>query len=103
MKKINLSDFEAQINKLKINNIQPKYSNKKVDMSLKPDTFEHQNNMEKRYESETKNLEFKTYKVQFYPDDIEKMKKMNEEESLKYMAYLKKNNRYTTIKDEKES
>ncbi len=41
------------------------------------------------------NLEFKTRKVVFYPKDIEKMKKMDEDEQLEFMAYLKREGRYT--------
>ena len=41
------------------------------------------------------NLEFKTQKVVFFPDDVEKMKNMDIEEELEYMTMLKREGRYT--------
>lgn len=41
------------------------------------------------------NLEFKTQKVVFFPEDVEKMKKMDIDEELEYMTMLKREGRYT--------
>lgn len=41
------------------------------------------------------NLEFKTQKVVFFPEDVEKMKNMDIDEELEYMTMLKREGRYT--------
>ena len=46
------------------------------------------------YYAETPNLQFKSVRIQFYPEDIEKMKQMSLEDRVNYKRMLKENNRY---------
>lgn len=102
MKKITLADIRANVHPVKLNTSKIKSSHEKIDLSVKPDTFESaQKNMKNRYESEMSNIKFKTYKVDFFPEDVEKMKKMSLDEQIDYMTYLKKNKKYTVRKNNK--
>ncbi len=48
----------------------------------------------KNLESETQNMEFHAHSIEFYPEDIEKMKNMSIAEENAYKLRLKFNNRY---------
>ena len=95
MKKITLADIRANVHPVKLSTSKINSSHEKIDLSVKPDTFESTQNMKGRYESEMSGIEFKTYKINFYPEDIKKMKKMSLDEQIDYMTYLKRNNKYT--------
>lgn len=49
------------------------------------------------YPSDCDNLEFKIQKIEFFPQDIEKMKSMNIDEQIEYKRKLKAEQRYTII------
>lgn len=57
------------------------------------------NNTKERYKAETNNLEFKTRRVEFFPEDVEKMKNMTLEEQNDFMLKLKIARRYTVVED----
>lgn len=44
-------------------------------------------------------MEFKTEKIQFYPEDLEKAKNMTMEEQTDFFIKLREENRYKVIKD----
>lgn len=43
------------------------------------------------------NLEFKKTKIQFFPEDIEKMENMSPEEKIEFKHRLKKERRYIVL------
>lgn len=53
----------------------------------------------KKEENKLDNLKFKQKKIQFAPDDVEKMESMTREERMDYMKYLKENGLYITIEE----
>lgn len=95
-----------------INNIQlPKKIKKAKWNKLKeqqPDTFERSTtkdsvkNTKQSYPSDCDNLEFKYQKIEFFPEDIEKMKTMTLKEENEYLSKLKAEGRYKVIKDTPE-
>ena len=60
----------------------------------KPDTYESA-----RYASETKGIEFQTQKIQFSPEDEEKMSKMSIKERIQYKRKLKKEGKYKVVEE----
>ena len=53
---------------------------------------------EKKDNDEMETMEFKTQKIQFFPDDVEKMKSMSVEEKINYAIKLREQGKYTVIK-----
>ncbi len=70
---------------------QAKKAQKRVKLEQKPDTFEKQAD---NLASQTVGIEFKTKKVIFSPEDIEKMKSMSVEDRIAYKRALKKAGKY---------
>lgn len=88
------------------NNIQKAVSkmkkNKKVKYDIpeqKPDTFETALPQADKAQSDMANLEFKYKKLEFYPEDVEKMKDMSVQEKIKFVRQLKKEKRFIVPKD----
>lgn len=90
--------------KFRINKIKPTVrktlgDNKKIATQraklsdVKPDTFEHAKNAD-----DMGTMKFKTQKIKFYPEDIEKMKSMSVEEKINYAIKLREQGKYTVIK-----
>lgn len=90
--------------KFRINKIKPivrktlgdnkKIATQRAKLSeVKPDTFEFQKNAD-----DMGTMEFKTQKIKFYPEDIEKMKSMSVEEKINYAIKLREQGKYTVIK-----
>lgn len=48
-------------------------------------------------EDNNQNLVFKKENIQFFPEDIEKMKKMSKEECIEYKHELKRTHKYIVI------
>ena len=62
----------------------------------KPDTFEKT----KPYRfDDMANMKFKTQKIEFYPEDLEKAKNMTMEEQTDFFIKLREENRYKVIKE----
>lgn len=55
-----------------------------------------------RRKSEVENLNFKKVRIQYYPEDIERMKSMDIEERIQYKLMLKEQNRYIELDDSSE-
>ena len=53
----------------------------------------------KRLDSEIAYFEYNVRKIQYFPEDIEKMKKMSDDERREYMRMLKREDRYTYAED----
>lgn len=51
----------------------------------------------KNYEDDMANIEFKTEKIQFYPEDLEKAKNMTMEEQTDFFIKLREEERYTIV------
>ena len=90
--------------KFRINKIKPivrktlgdnkKIATQRAKLSdVKPDTFEHVKNAD-----DMGTMKFKTQKIKFYPEDIEKMKSMSVEEKINYAIKLREQGKYTVIK-----
>ena len=60
---------------------------------VKPDTFEYSKNAD-----DMGTMKFKTQKINFYPEDLEKMKSMSMEEKINYAIKLREQGKYTVIK-----
>lgn len=52
---------------------------------------------EKKDNNEMETMEFKTQKIQFFPDDIEKMKSMSVDAQIDYAMQLREEGRYTIV------
>jgi len=62
----------------------------------KPDTFEREYN---QLEDDMGNVQMEWQKVQFYPEDLAKLKTMSPEEQVKYAQFLREQKRYNVIKE----
>ena len=77
----------------------PKVPEKKVPLPpQKPDSFEHSQKA-KEYDEEMSGTQFKSVKIQFYPEDIEKMKTMSHKEKMAYLKKLRQENRYVEVNE----
>ncbi len=65
-------------------------------------TDNENNNEEKaqEYPSDCDNLEFKYQRIEFFPDDVEKMKHMTLKEENEYLSKLKAEGRYVVVYDD---
>ena len=61
------------------------------------------NDENQAYPSDCDNLEFKIQKIEFFPDDIEKMKNMDIDEQIAYKGKLKAEQRYTVIFEDEDN
>lgn len=74
----------------------------------KPDTFERsavQDTVKKNknsYPSDCDNLRFRYQRIEFFPEDVEKMKHMTLKEENAYLSKLKAEKRYRVIRDPNE-
>lgn len=97
MKKLKVQKIENLYIRRNLNKVQKQ----KIKLpEQKPDTFEHQ----KPYnplEDDMGNVNMKWQKVQFYPEDIEKLKKMSPDKQIEYAIMLRKQKRYKVIKEDK--
>lgn len=80
---------------------QPKPVAKAVEQ-LAEDSFEYIAQHEARLASEVEGIEFVSRKIQYAPEDVEKMKNMTHSEKNKYIRQLRKEGKYTYV-DETES
>jgi len=67
----------------------------------KPDTFEHMANKAQEYAEEMANMKFELKKIEFYPEDLEKMKKMSHKEKMEYVKKLRQEKRYIDKSEDK--
>ena len=49
------------------------------------------------HKDNNENLIFETQNIQFFPEDIEKMKTMNEDEIIEFKSVLKRERRYIVL------
>lgn len=64
---------------------------------------DNENNNEEKtqeYPSDCDNLEFKYQRIEFFPDDVEKMKHMTLQEENEYLSKLKAEGRYVVVYDD---
>ena len=47
--------------------------------------------------NEMGNMQFKTERIQFYPEDLEKMKTMTDDEQIDFAIKLREEERYTIV------
>lgn len=52
---------------------------------------------EKKDNDEMETMEFKAEKIQFFPDDVEKMKSMSVDAQIDYAIKLREEGRYTIV------
>ena len=75
----------------------PKVQEKRVPLPpQKPDTFERSQKA-KEYDAEMSGMKFESKKIEFYPEDIEKMKSMSHDEQMEYVMKLRQENRYIEV------
>ena len=53
----------------------------------------------KEYDEEMSGMQFKSVKIQFYPEDIEKMEMMPHKEKMAYLKKLRQENRYVEVEE----
>jgi hypothetical protein len=68
----------------------------------KPDTFSYVNKA-KDYAEEMATMKFEMKKIEFYPEDLEKMKTMSHKEKMEYVKKLRQEKRYIDKSDNKSS
>ena len=97
VKKVKLAEVSKVNNKIK--SVKPKTKYPKTK-DIPPDSFEYSKRAHKaRLESEVSKLKFEYKKVEFAPEDIEKMKTMSLEEKNAYMIKLKLAGKYKVIEE----
>lgn len=77
-----------------------KVNSSKSTIDSPKDTFEKTKDADM---TSNDNLQFKKVKIQFYPEDVERMKNMSLEERIKFKQQLKAENRYIVLDDEPKS
>ena len=77
--------------------LMPKSHEKKVPLPpQKPDSFERSQKA-KEYDAEMSGMKFESKKIEFYPEDVEKMKTMSHDEKMEYVMKLRQENRYVEV------
>ncbi len=71
----------------------------KVKNELTQDKFESVENHQKRLDSEIAHFEYKVRKIEYFPEDVEKMKTMTHEEKNDYICMLKREGKYTYVEE----
>lgn len=101
MKKIEISSIDTKNSYTgNVDKLGKKLKRKTLKVKLpeqKPDKFEYSEDWKIR--DEMGNMQFKATKIEFYPEDIEKMKSMSDEEMIDYAIKLRQEKRYNVIKD----
>ncbi len=54
---------------------------------------------QKNKDDEMSGMQFKIVKIEFYPEDVEKMKNMTHKEKMDYIKKLRQENRYIEVKE----
>ncbi len=95
MKRIDFQNVRNISKKLTLKDVK----NNRVKLpEQKPDKFEH-SQADLNLENDMGNMKFKAEKIQFYPEDLEKMKTMTDDEQIDFAIKLREEERYTVIKD----
>ena len=50
-------------------------------------------------DNEMASMQFKSVRIEFYPEDIEKMKSMSHDEQMDYVIKLRQENRYIEVEE----
>lgn len=48
-------------------------------------------------DNEMASMQFKSVRIEFYPEDVEKMKTMSHDEKMEYVMKLRQENRYVEV------